>query len=291
MIGKTHASQAAPFALPGHSVLELSGRDAAAFLHAQAMNEVRSLDDGRWQWNGVLSPKGRVLALFALLRLTPERWWAILPDVPARDFEAHLLRFRFRAKVAFTVREDLHACGLLQRSGDAKGPVAALAADGSVLLDMSGESERSLLLQPSAGKPDADAAAAWLRDDLRHGLPRLDATQHDAWTPQMLSLERLQAFSVSKGCYPGQEIVARTHFLGQAKRQLALLLLAAPAAPAAPGAAVLQAGQAQGALVSTAPPDGDGQLALAVLSASAGDALEVDGNAARRLPLAGGLAR
>jgi hypothetical protein len=288
MIGKTHASPATPFALPGYSVLELSGRDAGAFLHAQAMNEVRSLDDGRWQWNGVLSAKGRVLALFALLRLAPERWWAILPDVPAGDFEAHLLRYRFRAKVSFTVRTDLQACGLMRRSGDAKGPVAALAADGTVLLDLSGDSERTLLLGPGTGTADPDSAADWLREDLRHGLPRLPAAQHDAWTPQMLSLERLHAFSVSKGCYPGQEIVARTHFLGQAKRQLALLALSQPAAP---GTAVLQGGQSQGELVSTAPAGDDGQLALAVLAATAGEALEVEAHAARRLPFAAGLAR
>ena len=63
--------------------------------------------------------------------------------------------------------------------------------------------------------------AAWLADDLAHGLPRLDESQREAWTPQMLSLERLHAFSLKKGCYPGQEIVARTHYLGQAKRALA----------------------------------------------------------------------
>ena len=59
--------------------------------------------------------------------------------------------------------------------------------------------------------------------DLEHGLPRLPASQAEHWTPQQLSLERLGAFSVKKGCYPGQEIVARTHFLGKAKRGLALL--------------------------------------------------------------------
>lgn len=288
MNGKTSANSAAPFALPGYGVLEISGRDAAGFLHAQAMNELRNLDDGRWQWNGVLSPKGRVLALFALLRLAPDRWWAVLPDRAPQELEAHLLRFRFRARVDFTVREDLHACGLLHRHGDARGPVAALANDGSVLFDFSGDGARTLLLGPDPGRADAASASVWRREDLRHGLPRLDAAQHDAFTPQMLSLDRLRAYSVSKGCYPGQEIVARTHFLGQAKRQLALLALAADAAP---GAAVLQDGQSRGELVSTAAGEDGGPLALAVLSSAAGETLEVDGRVARRLALAEGLAR
>ena len=72
------------------------------------------------------------------------------------------------------------------------------------------------------------AELAWRQWDLRFGLPRLDASQQEQWTPQQLSLERLRAFSVSKGCYPGQEIVARTHFLGKAKRGLVALCAAAP---------------------------------------------------------------
>ena len=55
---------------------------------------------------------------------------------------------------------------------------------------------------------------------MRHGLPRLPASQREQWTPQQLALDRLAAYSVKKGCYPGQEIVARTHFLGKAKRSL-----------------------------------------------------------------------
>ena len=70
--------------------------------------------------------------------------------------------------------------------------------------------------------PDAPACDRWAAIDLAHGLPRLADAQSGQWTPQQLSLDRLRAYSVKKGCYPGQEIVARTHFLGQAKRGLVL---------------------------------------------------------------------
>nr|WP_246191677.1 hypothetical protein [Pseudoxanthomonas gei] len=69
---------------------------------------------------------------------------------------------------------------------------------------------------------DAGFERRWFASDLQAGLPRLPAQQREQWTPQQLSLDRLQAFSVKKGCYPGQEIVARTHFLGKAKRGIAL---------------------------------------------------------------------
>ena len=69
----------------------------------------------------------------------------------------------------------------------------------------------------------ASVEARWRDADIQHGLPRLSETQIELWTPQMLSLEQLNAFSLKKGCYPGQEIVARTHYLGQAKRQTRLV--------------------------------------------------------------------
>ena len=66
-------------------------------------------------------------------------------------------------------------------------------------------------------------AQAWIEQDLRHGLPRLPVSQREAWTPQMLSLQRLRAYSLSKGCYPGQEPVARLHYRGHPNRGLRVL--------------------------------------------------------------------
>src|SRR5690606_25505940 len=77
---------------------------------------------------------------------------------------------------------------------------------------------RTLAVTTGATPDDPGAAARSRACDLAHGLPRLDAEPAGQWTPQQLSLDRLRAYSVKKGCYPGQEIVARTHFLGQAKR-------------------------------------------------------------------------
>ena len=81
--------QAAPaheFDLPTHTVLALHGRDALAFAQAQFMNDVAALADGGWQWNGWLTPKGRVIALFALLRRDAETLWLLLPDFDAGEF-------------------------------------------------------------------------------------------------------------------------------------------------------------------------------------------------------------
>jgi hypothetical protein len=266
-------------------VLAVSGPDAVKFLHAQCMSDVAALAPGHWQWSGWLTPKGRVIALFALLRLDEQTAWLVLPDVDAATLAAQLKRFVFRSKLAIEVRDDLVVAGAFQAPQQAEGARLAGSAGDGVELDMGGEGgPRALRITIRAADDDAVARARWTRFDLAHGLPRLPPSQAEQWTPQMLSLERLRAFSVKKGCYPGQEIVARTHFLGQAKRGLALL--EADALPDV-GAEVRAGGQASGTLVSRAEG-----LALAVLPLEHdAAALSADGVPVRERSLLGGLAR
>ena len=243
------AASAQEFDLPGHDVLALEGRDAVAFAQAQFMNDVAALADGQWQWNGWLTPKGRVIALFALLRQDAETLWLLLPDADATDLAAKLQRYVFRSKVVLAARDDLHAAGSFDAPASASG--AQFAADGDQIeLDLGGDGgPRSLRIGPTLASNDDAAAAQWRRCDLQHGLPRLHGDQVEAWTPQQLSLDRLKAFSVKKGCYPGQEIVARTHFLGQVKRGLALFDAAGSVEA---GTEVRTSERAIGSIVSTA---------------------------------------
>ncbi|RDZ28301.1 YgfZ/GcvT domain-containing protein [Lysobacter silvisoli] len=277
-------------ALPGHRLIELSGRDAAAFAQAQFMNDVAALTPGHWQWSGWLTPKGRVIALMALLRLADERIWLLLPDADAEAFAAALRRFLFRSKTTIVVRDDLRAVG---RYGAPQAALGAVLADDEATgleLDYRGEGvERSLRIvaADAAGPEDADFARRWALDDLRHGLPRLGPDQAEQWTPQQLSLERLQAFSVKKGCYPGQEIVARTHFLGKAKRGLMRLRGAGVSAPAEVQAQADTATSVAGQLICAAADEG-----LAVMPLDAAPVpLLVGGQACEVLPLLAGLAR
>jgi folate-binding protein YgfZ len=124
--------------------------------------------------------------------------------------------------------------------------------------------------------------------DLEHGLPRLDASQSGQWTPQQLSLDRLKAYSVKKGCYPGQEIVARTHFLGQAKRGLAGFQ-APTSVP--PGSEVRDGARAVGSMVSCIATDGGCELLAVLPLDQSTQALMAGDTALQPRPLREGLAR
>lgn len=223
-----------PHRLENPGLVQLSGRDALSFAQSQFANDVTQLADGQWQWNLWLSAKGRVLALFALVRLDAQTLLLWLPDLDAESLAGQLQRFRFRSKVEIgALGEAVCRAGFEspERCGScASGDLAQIERDATgkwsrITLDMGGAVPRTLCLlsrSDGSGATDAEsdgaANARWRALDIAHGLPRLRGEGLDAFTPQMLGLERLRAFSVKKGCYPGQEIVARTHFLGQAKR-------------------------------------------------------------------------
>ena len=281
-------------ALSTHALLAVEGPDAGAFLQAQLMNDVRALAVAQWQWSGWLNPKGRLVAMLALLRTAEDAFLLIVPDFPAEDLQARLQRYVFRSKVRLGIPAGWACAAQFDEAGPrgARPEQADGSAEAGWRLDMGGDqASRAMWLLPP-GSPlappgDADATARWQTMDLAHGLPRLPAAGVEAWTPQMLSLERLRAFSLSKGCYPGQEIVARTHYLGKAKRVLARIegedLREGQALRTDDGR---EAGQ-------VACRRMDGREALAVVSAelAAGPWLRADGGPVRCLPLEGGLAR
>ena len=282
-----HNPQSAPgeeFLLPDHRVLALTGRDAAAFAHAQFMNDVAGLPVGNWQWNGWLTPKGRLIALFALLKRDEQALWLLLPDVDPTELATALQRFVFRSKVTLEGHADLVVSGSFSQPISASHAQIAEIERDRVELDMGAAGgPRALRIGADVGSAE-DGSDRWAAFDLEHGLSRLPSSQAGQWTPQQLSLDRLRAYSVKKGCYPGQEIVARTHFLGQAKR--GLVLFEAGSAMTV-GSEVRDGERVLGPIVSAG-----GNRALGVLPLEhAATVLHAGGMALRELPLLGGLAR
>lgn len=263
-------------------LLQLHGTDAAAFLHSQVMSDAAALADGQWQWSGWLTPKGRLVAFFALYRQAADDWLLWLPDGGARALREQMQRFVFRSKVILQVREDLQVIGRFTGNGSDEAAGAAalpvnpaasegaddVAADDTALARLIlADGREAVIAAGNDAAVDPPTLARWQLADLAAGIPYIgaDGPASGQFVPQWLSLQRLQAFSVKKGCYPGQEIVSRMHFLGQSKR--AAFTLRGPGTPPPALARVLSAeGRALGE-IAWASADGDSWLALAVLNA------------------------
>ena len=250
------------------AALWVEGPEAMDFLQRQCMSDLRRLQqDAASQWSGLLSAKGRLLCLFRLFRIDAQRFWLVAPGAEPEVLADTLRRYVFRSKLAL-------------RSQD--GPLGvAIDADQAPGSDWLAWDEGRWIRVDDGSTQDAALDAAWQHTDTLRGVPQIDASLRDRFTPQMLSLSHLQAYSLSKGCYPGQEIVARTHYLGQQKRGLQQIKASRALRAGEP---LQQAGRAVGELIQVSRLNP--RIGLAVISLDdGGDGLRLeDGSAAYRQP-------
>lgn len=276
-------------ALRTSALIAASGEDAVSFLHAQLTSDLTELGPGRIQYSGYCTPKGRLLAIFRLWRLND----AILLQVPAAlgdGIQARLARHVLRAKVhlrdasaeyvVFGVwgRDAAAAAAALggdlpeRPDGHAREGVhtiAQLEDDRFVLLALGTEAAavRARLLQ--LGRETGEVS--WEQRDIERGVPEILPATQEQFAPQMVNLDLVGGVSFRKGCYPGQEIVARMHYLGRLKQRMYRLQIDS-ARPPVPGDPLYSAAfgddQASGVIVRSVPCN-DGFEALAVLQREA----------------------
>jgi folate-binding protein YgfZ len=286
--------------------LTVRGPDARAFLHAQLTNDVEHLPVDCARRAGWCSAKGRLLASFVVIPCTDGFLLQVARDL-APVMAKRLAMFVLRSRVTVVdvsneyrqlgmwgagTQARLAACGLSVPAGD-----LALARLGEVVAVRMGE-ERFLVLGPNAqataleGRLDLPpgAESAWTLAEIRAGRPLIVQATQDLFVPQMVNLESIGGVDFKKGCYPGQEIVARTQYRGQLKRRM--VRARAPAGVALVPAQDLYSdeipGQASGTVVSAAPADGGSELlAVVPIGASEGGHLRAtpDGPALEVLDL------
>ncbi len=191
---------------PAETLL-IEGPDATAFAHAQFSSNVSSLATGQWQFSAWLDPQGRVRALFHLARLADDRYLVLLRGGVAEAVAEALRRFVFRAKLSLTA---------LPARALTAGPIMPLHAisDEAGILSLGCNTHSLQITAADIGDND------WRLPQLRAGWPWLPTQTLNELLPAALSLQRLQAVAIDKGCYPGQEIVARLHYRGGHKRHL-----------------------------------------------------------------------
>ncbi|MDW8479617.1 MAG: folate-binding protein [Xanthomonadales bacterium] len=201
--------------LAGCQAVAVDGPDATAFLQSQTMNDVLALAPGQWHWNGILNAKGRVLFLFRLLRREEHRYLLIQSVPRAAALAAHLSTFRFRARARIAARPELTAWGRLNPVPLLPAGTASVAADDAVELSLAPQRAAHLVARGPRRRPrrrprrtaGGRRSCSPARCGSTRRWPAPTRPRCSGWT-------LFRAFSLRKGCYPGQEIVARTHYLG-----------------------------------------------------------------------------
>lgn len=245
------------FRLDGFDLIVCQGADAEAFLQAQLSNDIRELGVRNTQWNALLNPQGRVLALMLLVKISATELIVAVAHHRGAALIDALQKFVLRRKLTLSL--DTHR--------DLYGAAERTEREGLILLDLTMADGRALYLGAS-GLPCVSVTAQWRLQDLQAGIPWLPAAAAERHLPHALALDKLPAISLKKGCYPGQEIVARTHYLGRNKRVLCLLRTEHSGTATVAGAQVRDSEQQLAGELIDAVSSVDGTFALAVVSQS-----------------------
>ncbi len=226
--------------LSHQGLIRVTGEDAAAFLHAQFCNDILALGDHTAQWNGWCSPKGRLLATFLIWK-TPQEYFLQLPRVLQAAIQKRLQMFVLRSKVKLEdVSSDWVRIGIAGPGVETvlqnmtrnipPCPMQAVSLNLGWLIRISAR-RFEIVTAAEQAIPYWNALAitactiganGWDWLTLQEGLVTILPATQDTFVPQMVNFDLIGGLSFKKGCYPGQEIVARTLYRGILKRRMVL---------------------------------------------------------------------
>lgn len=255
---------------PNHAVVTLAGPDALAFLQSQLTNDVAALAVGAWQWQGYCSAKGRLYATFALARTSDDAFAAVVHSSTVAALVKRLTMFRLRSKLVIETNSGLCVWLHLDEPQSRFSTLATLDLGTGRWITIEQESSKQDLT------PNGDGGDAFMRRWNRIGIdamqPEVTAATAEMFVPQMIAWDVVQpgsGVSFSKGCYPGQEVVARAHYRGAVKRHLERHVLPMHAPIAEANEVTLPDGRV-GEICNVVRDSADQITALVVVAAVAG---------------------
>lgn len=276
-------------------LIALNGEESASFLHNQLTNDVEHMGQDEARLAGYCSPKGRLMASFLMWR-NAETIFLQLPRAIQAPLQKRLQMFVMRSKTKLSDATELEANqvviglggGLAQASlaqwfdalpaapfgklDNAMGTLIRVAdAFGAPRYQWLMSAATAQTVWPLlAERLSAGGNDAWHLSEIHAGVPQISAATQEQFVPQMVNFELLGGVNFKKGCYPGQEIVARSQYLGKLKRRTTLVSI--PDATATAGAEVFAESDPEqpcGMVVNAAPNGHGGVDALVEMKLAA----------------------
>lgn len=205
--------------LDRYSIIEISGEDHLDFLQGQLTNDIKK-NEKKFIYSGMCNPKGRLFAFLRILR-TPDSSsiFFVIPSSLADAVQKRLTMFILRAKVVIQKAENFHLIGIIDDN-----PLIDISADRK--LNLPDQTNRSVMIfqdndlyKQITTKHSFDDISNWIKKDIEFGIPEVMEQTQEKFLVHTCNLDLIDAVNFKKGCYTGQEIVARTHYLGKPKHR------------------------------------------------------------------------
>ena len=194
--------------LKNRALLKLSGKDVQGFLQGQFSNDINALNDSQIQLNAYCQHQGKIIALIWVMKKKADYYLSFPSDL-ADVVIKRLSMFKMMSDVNITdVSDEIIQLGLLD-------------GNGQDLVDFKFNAQQSIALVDSVEGIELANFNNWELACIENGLPEVHAKTSEMFAPQLLNLDIDEmGVSFTKGCYPGQEVVARLHYLGKSKRRM-----------------------------------------------------------------------
>ncbi|EAV47078.1 Glycine cleavage T protein (aminomethyl transferase) [Methylophilales bacterium HTCC2181] len=220
------------------SLIEVSGEDASTFLQGQITNDINLVNETTSVYAGLCNPKGRLLAFFHILKLH-DSFFLICPQCIAENIAKKLAMYVLRSKVVIAINTTIRLQGfefagegLCDKVGfpENTNTMQSFLREGMHVTRISGINPRYLCLADNSTITTFMTAhkthvvektcECWKQTSITNKIPNIYLETQGKFIPQSLNLDLINAINFKKGCYTGQEIVARTHYLGTVKKRL-----------------------------------------------------------------------
>ena len=226
-------------------LIKVNGEDAESFLQNQLTNDIRNVTEFNYQASAWCSPKGRIIANFQIFKKKDDfylalsadmiphvikklRMYVMMSKVVIEDMTASMVQFTFAGKQADSLMQDFLGVSIAADTETIQHNTATLlrseivAIDGSARFDVFVEEvEEAKTLWSKCQQVATPVSANGLRYlNILAGQPEITAASTEAWIPQMVNYIHINGVDFKKGCYPGQEVVARLNYLGKTKRRM-----------------------------------------------------------------------
>lgn len=215
------------FNLKELSVIEVSGEDAAEFLHGQFTNHIKNLASS-FRLAAYCQPQGRILALMRVFK-KEDAYYLVMPCDLVESFIKRLSMFILRSKVVIKLRDDFAVYGLIGTHADLPA-VDEIVLQGEMVFARVadwGNQQRAMAIGSktllASQYPKAADRARWFESEIETGTPWVFAKTKEAFIPQWINLEKIGGLVFDKGCYPGQEIISRVQHIGSTPRRMTIV--------------------------------------------------------------------
>ncbi|MFY8350108.1 tRNA-modifying protein YgfZ [Pseudoalteromonas sp. SSM20] len=213
-------------------IVVISGQDRKSYLHGQVTQDLNLLNESTFLWSGHCNAKGKLWSVHKLIA-SDESYLLLASESEANQSFSELKKYGVFSKAEFELSETLHTIGLIAQSTSEIESLLSISfgernlvsfdlgyalqlANGLVELVIAEDKLAALESKITIEAHEND----WLAATIKAGLPRLSAETLDEFVPQMVNLQAIGGISFNKGCYTGQETVARMKYLGKNKRAM-----------------------------------------------------------------------